>query len=244
MAEPDTSSLNACPHCGQPIAEQFCAQCGEHRPVPLKLAELAPGVFEQLLQFEYPLARTLKLLASRPAELVRRYWAGDRRHFTHPFKLCFWAATLDFALVIALGLVNTLVIGAETVDSSELLLMLSIGQYMQFLYFIPVAWLVAYLLRPSVTPLAGYVALLYGFAAIHLLKALTIGIVLLHSEIGFWLHRLITPLYVIWLFCGLLPGAMWARVARGLLIYLSYVLCQIAVNSLSVFLQRAWQSVF
>lgn len=243
MAEAQAVQVPACPHCGQPIAEQFCAHCGEHRPVPLKLTELAPGVFEQLLQFEYPLARTLKLLFSRPAELVRRYWAGDRKHFTHPFKLCFWAATLDFALVIGLGLVNTLVIGAETVGGAELLLLLSIGQYMQFLYFIPVACLLAYLMRAGVTPLAGYVALLYGFAAIHLLKVLTISLVLLHAEIGFWLHRLITPLYLIWLFCGLLPGAMWARVARALLIYLSYVLCQIAVNSLSVFLQRAWQAL-
>ena len=242
MANSNVPPDSICPHCGRVLTGPFCSHCGEHLPTPLKLAELAPGVFEQLLQFEYPLARTLKLLFSRPAELVRRYWAGDRKHFTHPFKLCFWAATLDFALVVGLGLTETLVVGAKEAGSSLSMLM-SLGQYLQFLYLIPVAWLLAYLLRPAVTPLAGYVALLYGFAASHLLKALTIAIALLYTDVGFWLHRALTPLYLCWLLFGLLPGPAWRRIAGALLIYLSYVICQIGVNALSLFAQRSWQAV-
>lgn len=222
-----------CPHCGQPITQRYCSACGEQNARSLKLAELLPGVLDQLWEFDYPLARTLKLLASRPATLVQRYWAGDRKHYTHPFKLCFWAATLDFALVLSLGLADKVVVGGDD-PNLPVQWLLSLGQYLMFLYLIPVAWLLAFMLRPAVTPLAGYVALLYGFAGVHLLKALTIAVVYLQADVGFWLHRLLTPFYLGWLLFGLLPGAVWSRLARTVVLFFSYVACQIGVNSLLI----------
>lgn len=222
-----------CPHCGHRIDQRYCPACGEQVAKPLRLAALLSGVFDQLLEFEYPLARTLKALLTKPASLVQRYWSGDRKHFTHPFKLCFWAATIDFALVLALGVGDRLAVGVENADES-LQWLLSFGQYLLFLYLIPMAWLLARLCQPRITPLAAYVALLYGFAGVHVLKIFIMPLVLLPSEIVFWIYRLVTPLYLGWLLFSLLPAGFFSRLWRTVLLYLVFIGFQIAVNSMLI----------
>lgn len=222
-----------CPHCGHRIEQRYCPACGEQVAKPLRLAALLPGVLDQLLEFEYPLARTLKALLTKPASLVQRFWAGDRKHFTHPFKFCFWAATIDFALVLALDVGDRLVVGVENADE-PLTWLLSFGQYLLFLYLIPTAWLLGRLCQPRVTPLAAYVALLYGFAGVHVLKILIMPFVLLPYDFIFWIYRLVTPAYLGWLLFNLLPAGIFSRAWRTALLYLVFVGFQIAVNSLLI----------
>jgi len=80
----------ACPNCGQPAMEAYCARCGEKRRdrTDWQISKIAGEAFAEIMNLEHSkLWQTLRLLVFRPGQLTRDYWEGRRKRFLGPLKL-------------------------------------------------------------------------------------------------------------------------------------------------------------
>lgn len=204
-----------CPHCQQLISGKFCADCGELRPEPLRPGHLLGPSLEQLGQLDGPIGRTLLALLREPSQLIAAYWRGERRHFSHPMKLVFWATTLFVTALTFSGLLQSITM----VDKAALRwlpLVLALNNYLVFVYLLPVAWLGKYLLRDQRSITEAYVALLFATALTLLLKIAVLPLGLVLPDFTFWLHRFLGPVIYVWLLYPVLKGERVGRAIRGL----------------------------
>jgi hypothetical protein len=95
-----------CVNCREPVAAEFCGQCGERRRTPdaLSLRHLATEAFEHATSLDLRLLRTLVALVRRPGEPTRAYVAGARRRHTPPLQLFLLLNVVFFLAAPRLGL--------------------------------------------------------------------------------------------------------------------------------------------
>lgn len=91
---------SACLNCGEKLLGEFCWRCGQeaadfHRP----LRSLASDFFENVLNLDTKLLRTIRPLLFKPGRLTREYLAGRRAPYVRPLKLYLLAALLSFGVM-------------------------------------------------------------------------------------------------------------------------------------------------
>ena len=89
-----------CPTCGRVRATAFCPSCGEEplRPRDLTLRDVSGQFLRQFSSVDGKLARSFRLLLTRPGELSVAHVAGRRRAFLGPLPIFFIANALFFAV--------------------------------------------------------------------------------------------------------------------------------------------------
>jgi hypothetical protein len=86
-----------CLNCGAALAGPFCSHCGQ-RVVPLHptTKELVGDAYDELVGWDGKLARTIRLLLTRPGELTRAVIEGQRTRYVRPVKLYLSCSVLFF----------------------------------------------------------------------------------------------------------------------------------------------------
>src|ERR1044071_4817461 len=101
--EPPAPVTLVCANCGQPLAGEYCAACGQrHEPHVHTVGHFAGEAFESIPLAVSRLWRTLLYLLIRPGFLTREFFAGRRVRYLPPFRLYLVISVLFF-LVVGLG---------------------------------------------------------------------------------------------------------------------------------------------
>lgn len=98
--EPGEATPSSCLNCGEKLLGEFCWRCGQeaadyHRP----LRSLVADFFENVLNLDTKLLRTIGPLLFKPGRLTREYLAGRRAPYVRPLKLYLLAALLSFGVM-------------------------------------------------------------------------------------------------------------------------------------------------
>jgi len=101
--EPPLPQTLVCANCGQPLAGEYCAACGQrHEPHVHTVSHFASEAFESISHADSRLWRTLLYLLTKPGFLTREFFAGRRVRYLPPFRLYLVISVLFF-LVVGLG---------------------------------------------------------------------------------------------------------------------------------------------
>lgn len=101
--EPPAPVTLVCANCGQPLAGEYCAACGQrHEPHVHTVRHFAAEAFESISHADSRLWRTLLYLLTKPGFLTREFFAGRRVRYLPPFRLYLVISVLFF-LVVGLG---------------------------------------------------------------------------------------------------------------------------------------------
>ena len=103
VPQPPAPQTLVCANCGQPLAGEYCAACGQrHEPHVHTVSHFAAEAFESISHADSRLWRTLLYLLIRPGFLTREFFAGRRVRYLPPFRLYLVISVLFF-VVIGLG---------------------------------------------------------------------------------------------------------------------------------------------
>lgn len=112
MPEPPAPLTLVCANCGQPLAGEYCAACGQrHEPHVHTVGHFAAEAFESISHADSRVWRTLLYLLIRPGYLTSEFFAGRRVRYLPPFRL-YLVISVVFFIVIGLG-------GSGEKDDSE-----------------------------------------------------------------------------------------------------------------------------
>jgi hypothetical protein len=90
-------STATCLNCAAPLVGSFCSECGQRAINPLpSVSEIAHDAAEELLQWDGKVARSFRLLLTRPGLLTTEYLAGRRARYVSPVKLYLLCSALFF----------------------------------------------------------------------------------------------------------------------------------------------------
>ena len=96
-----------CLNCGETIATRFCGACGqENEPAAPTFAALIGDLWQEFLQLDGKVLKTLWLLLRKPGFLSAEYVSGRRIRYVSPFRLYFWATALFVLLFYKLNVVD------------------------------------------------------------------------------------------------------------------------------------------
>ena len=94
----------SCLECGTRVSGRFCADCGAEQRAPLRpLGDWARGAYDQALEFDVRLIRTLRRPLFSPGALTREYASGRQRLYTPPIRLYVVTSAVVLALINVLG---------------------------------------------------------------------------------------------------------------------------------------------
>src|SRR5690348_17620300 len=103
IPEPPAPLTLVCANCGQPLAGEYCAACGQrHEPHVHTVGHFVGEAFESISHADSRLWRTLLYLLTKPGYLTREFFAGRRVRYLPPFRLYLVISVLFF-VVIGLG---------------------------------------------------------------------------------------------------------------------------------------------
>lgn len=96
----DAARKRLCPNCLVPATGLYCGHCGQKMKSSLRHFRLIVGeFFNDVLNLDAKLLRTLKPLLLQPGFLSREYFAGRRMHYVSPLKLYFLLSIVTFFLI-------------------------------------------------------------------------------------------------------------------------------------------------
>ena len=85
-----------CTDCGEPVAGNFCANCGQPTHVHRTLLHLVEEVLHGVMHFDARIWRTLPLLAINPGRLTREWVEGRRARYVSPLAMFLFTVFLTF----------------------------------------------------------------------------------------------------------------------------------------------------
>lgn len=102
MPADSTTSIrqHLCDNCLMPMNGAYCGQCGQKKVSPSKhFSALLREFFEDILNLDDKILRTIKPLLFRPGFLSLEYFADRRMRYVSPLKLYFFLSVITFFLV-------------------------------------------------------------------------------------------------------------------------------------------------
>jgi len=99
-----------CKNCDNILKGKYCSKCGQKDVQILKLNQVIIDFFDEVLNFDSRLFRTLKYLILKPGFLTKEYWNGKRMKYISPFRLIILTSFIYFIILpYLLDTSNTLV---------------------------------------------------------------------------------------------------------------------------------------
>jgi hypothetical protein len=96
-------STENCLNCGEVLTGQHCSHCGQRARVRvLSLGGLLRDLFDDLLEYDSRIWRTLRPLAFKPGWLTSEYLRGRRTLYTPPFRM-YLTLSVVFFVVASIG---------------------------------------------------------------------------------------------------------------------------------------------
>lgn len=96
----DAARKRLCPNCLMSAGALYCGHCGQKQKSAVRhFGQIAGEFFNDVLNLDAKLLRTLKPLLLRPGFLSREYFQGRRMHYVSPLKLYFLLSIVTFFLV-------------------------------------------------------------------------------------------------------------------------------------------------
>jgi hypothetical protein len=105
-----------CLNCEAVLNGDWCGRCGQrHRPVDPSWGEIVHEAADELLHVDGKVARTLRLLITRPGELTAEVLRGRRAPYVSPLRLYLTASLVYFLLGAVLPNAD---FNVETIDAT------------------------------------------------------------------------------------------------------------------------------
>ncbi len=99
---------DTCLNCGTAVETKFCGACGqENEPPTPGFGSVLGDLWQEFLQVDGKVLKTLWYLLSRPGFLSAEYVAGKRISYVSPFKLYFWTTALFVIFFLRLNLIDS-----------------------------------------------------------------------------------------------------------------------------------------
>ncbi len=99
---------DTCLNCGTAVETTFCGACGqENEPPTPGFGSVLGDLWQEFLQVDGKVLKTLWYLLSRPGFLSAEYVAGKRISYVSPFKLYFWTTALFVLFFLRLNLIDS-----------------------------------------------------------------------------------------------------------------------------------------
>lgn len=104
-------SVSTCPNCGVPMIGEFCAVCGQERDIHRRsVAGILHDFFEDMLNFDSRIVRTVFALLAEPGEIAIAFREGRTRRYVPALRLYFFVTLIFF---LALSATNLAIIQLE-----------------------------------------------------------------------------------------------------------------------------------
>ena len=128
---------NICKNCGAELIGKYCHQCSQENKDLPKFMEFMNESLGNILEFDFKVIRSLKLLILRPGLLTLEYWEGKTIRQTKPLRL------LTFALLFMILLSSLVDFFSNTkIENSSL-----VGKYLSFILLPVYAILLKFIFR-------------------------------------------------------------------------------------------------
>lgn len=96
-----------CENCGHELSGRYCDACGQDSTLGLStMGEWLRVGLDHALGLDFRLARTLRLLLTKPGRLTELYLEGHRQPYTHPFRLYLIVSAVALAAMSAIGVLD------------------------------------------------------------------------------------------------------------------------------------------
>jgi len=93
-----------CGYCKTQLHGKYCHHCGVYNPQQrLNLRSIGADLYQRVLQFEASVFKTSWHLLKSPSKVLLAFFAGQRRHYTHPFSYMLLIGTLAVLLASIAG---------------------------------------------------------------------------------------------------------------------------------------------
>ena len=97
---PDVARKRLCPNCLNTAGGMYCGHCGQKQKSAVRhFGQIVGEFFNDVLNLDAKLLRTLKPLLLKPGFLSCEYFQGRRMHYLSPLKLYFFLSIVTFFLV-------------------------------------------------------------------------------------------------------------------------------------------------
>jgi hypothetical protein len=98
-------AVTACPNCGVPLIGDYCAVCGQEKDIHRRsVAGILHDFFEDMLNFDSRIVRTIIALLVEPGEIAIAFREGRTRRYVPALRLYFFVTLIFFLLLSATGL--------------------------------------------------------------------------------------------------------------------------------------------
>ncbi|MGN6516714.1 MAG: DUF3667 domain-containing protein [Rhizomicrobium sp.] len=98
-------SVITCPNCGVPLIGDYCAVCGQEKDVHRRsVAGILHDFFEDMLNFDSRIVRTVFALLVEPGEIAIAFREGRTRRYVPALRLYFFVTLIFFLLLSATNL--------------------------------------------------------------------------------------------------------------------------------------------
>ena len=98
----DGISVGTCPNCGVPLIGDYCAVCGQEKNIHRRsVAGILHDFFEDMLNFDSRIVRTVIALLVEPGEIAIAFREGRTRRYVPALRLYFFVTLIFFLLLSA-----------------------------------------------------------------------------------------------------------------------------------------------
>jgi hypothetical protein len=101
----DGVAVGVCPNCGVPLIGDYCAVCGQEKDIHRRsVAGILHDFFEDMLNFDSRIVRTIIALLVEPGEIAVAFREGRTRRYVPALRLYFFVSLVFFLLLSATNL--------------------------------------------------------------------------------------------------------------------------------------------
>ncbi|TQV70941.1 DUF3667 domain-containing protein [Aliikangiella marina] len=227
----ETLNSTNCLNCGAELTGPICAQCGQKKALPISVKQLFKNFWTQLLELDFRVFHTIKMLAISPGLLPKNYIEGRRQPYTNPFKLLFFVSTFYFLVLTFFDVSASF--SPEDKETSK-----AVGAFLNYLIYLflaPTALFLSWIFKSEKYNWSEcYVTVCYWWSG-YLLIGSILAIALQFYDQYFAMTRVVVGLlYILFAINQMFSLNIIALILKTLVFYISYYLSTFLVMGIVI----------